>query len=102
MPKKPERQSSTSSSLYGISANGAVVVLSLIKETTDVFPPLKSAAAIALALVEGVKQFKSNKEDWGDFGELVVQRIAFLVDRLNGNYARASPNLLKDLEHLAK
>jgi len=51
--------------------------------------------------MDSVKTFKSNKEDWIAFGEVVGQQIAFLMDRLNGNHAKLSPSLLRDLELLS-
>lgn len=61
MPQKPERKLSVLSTIStisegtGVTQNGAIVILSLVKETSDVFPPLKSVAAFALSIVEGVK-----------------------------------------------
>lgn len=50
-----KEKSSTRSDQLGLTTNGALVVLSLIKDTTDAFPPLKSTAAIAVGLLESVK-----------------------------------------------
>lgn len=42
-----------------ISINGALVILALIKETADAFPPLSAAASIALAVANSVKVSRS-------------------------------------------
>jgi hypothetical protein len=39
---------------------------------------------------------------WSAFGDLITQRIAFLADRLNGNYAKLTTSMFKDMEILAE
>jgi hypothetical protein len=120
MPLQPKKRSSTKepSDNLGMTVVGAIAILSLVKETTDVFPPLKSAAAIVLGILDSVKvsqpflqsnistnllqTFRSNKEDWESFGDLVVRRIAFLADRLSGNHSTLNSSLKKDLEELSE
>jgi hypothetical protein len=57
MPFQPTKQSPAKepSDNLRMTADGAIAILSLVKETTDVFPPLKSAAAIVLGILDSVK-----------------------------------------------
>ena len=61
MSHKIEKQLATStrpttdSNRLGLTSNGALVILSLLKDTSDALPPLKTAVAGALALFETAK-----------------------------------------------
>ncbi|QRV97929.1 hypothetical protein RhiJN_25948 [Ceratobasidium sp. AG-Ba] len=46
------------------SANIAVSILEAVSDSADVFPPLQSAARDALRIIDLVKTFSSNKEEW--------------------------------------
>ena len=53
--RHPTRRPTTDSNGLGLTISGALVILSLLKETADALSPLKSAAAGALVLLETVK-----------------------------------------------
>jgi hypothetical protein len=53
MPRKSqERQSSNA---LEITTNAALSILSVIKETSDIVPPLQIAASISISILESVK-----------------------------------------------
>jgi hypothetical protein len=53
--RRPTRQPTTDSNGVGLTIDGALVILSLLKETSEALPPLKAVSAGALALLESVK-----------------------------------------------
>ncbi|KAG6840805.1 hypothetical protein C0991_004160 [Blastosporella zonata] len=56
-------------------ADTAYNALVLINRSSDVFPPLKSASAIAVHIMETIRNFQSNKKDWEEFGEHISRSI---------------------------
>jgi hypothetical protein len=54
--RRPTRRPTTDSDgKLGLTFSGAIVILSLLKDTSDTLPPLKTAAVGALALLETLK-----------------------------------------------
>ena len=51
----PKRQQTSGSDILSTTTDGALAVLTLLKESSDLFPPLKSAASIVISIAEAVK-----------------------------------------------
>ncbi|KAF8327433.1 uncharacterized protein EI90DRAFT_3018172 [Cantharellus anzutake] len=72
--------------LHGIIAAGgdvAVPVLTAVNAASGVLPPLQATAAAALSILNEVKKFKENKEDWELFGRYVTDATARVVVALD-------------------
>ncbi|KAF8334724.1 uncharacterized protein EI90DRAFT_3049978 [Cantharellus anzutake] len=65
--------------LLAAGGHGAIPILSAINAASGAFPPLKSAAGIALFIFEEVNKFKENKEQWEKFGKHIVDTMAGVV-----------------------
>jgi hypothetical protein len=59
----------------------ALVALRAIRDSADVFPPVKSAAAAAATIWEMTQKVKSNKKDC----ELLARRAARILDHILGS-----------------
>src|SRR6201986_165689 len=55
MSREPRRQNSVDPDGLGLTVDGALVILSLLKESSDAFPPLKAAASVTLGLLDSVQ-----------------------------------------------
>ncbi|KAF8344205.1 uncharacterized protein EI90DRAFT_3114958 [Cantharellus anzutake] len=60
----------------------AVPILRAVNATADWCPPLKMATGGALAILDEVKKFKENKEQWASFGEYVASTAAKVVSAI--------------------
>lgn len=98
-----------------MTLEATVVVLQGIKEASDAFPLLKSAASAILLLIDTVQvlmhifeiatnnqclqSFKRNKEDWLNLARVVAERVAS-IGRYAGDYP--PPSLSAALENINK
>ncbi|KAF8337326.1 uncharacterized protein EI90DRAFT_3118771 [Cantharellus anzutake] len=62
--------------LLAAGGDMAIPVLTAINVASDVFPPLKGPASAALFIFSEVQKFKSDKEEWKEFGKYVVDIVA--------------------------
>ncbi|KAG9082824.1 POC1 centriolar protein A, partial [Ceratobasidium sp. UAMH 11750] len=60
----------------------ALELLRLAAASIEAFPPLKSAAEVALHVAEIVKEFRLNRDEWRGFGEYVRDATASVVQSL--------------------
>ncbi|KLO08997.1 hypothetical protein SCHPADRAFT_586620 [Schizopora paradoxa] len=57
----------------------AVRLLELINESSDMLPPLKTAASGVLSIVRLVEGFRSNKKEWAQFLQHVQKSVALVA-----------------------
>ncbi|KAF8339146.1 uncharacterized protein EI90DRAFT_3040610, partial [Cantharellus anzutake] len=67
----------------------AVPILKVVNATADWCPPLKMATGSALSILDEVKKFKDNKQEWSGFGEYVVDTVAEVVSAIKSYDASA-------------
>ncbi|KAF8344255.1 uncharacterized protein EI90DRAFT_3114998 [Cantharellus anzutake] len=60
----------------------AVPILRVVNATADWCPPLKMATGGALSILDEVKKFKEDKEQWAGFGEYVASTTANVVSAI--------------------
>ncbi|KAF8339117.1 uncharacterized protein EI90DRAFT_3118200 [Cantharellus anzutake] len=69
--------------------NIAVPILKVVNATADWCPPLKMATGAALSILDEVKKFKDNKQEWSGFGKYVVDTVAEVVSAIKSYDASA-------------
>ncbi|KAG8722990.1 POC1 centriolar protein A [Ceratobasidium sp. 395] len=83
---------------FSATGNVALALLNLTIESAEVFPPLKSVAAGAFYIIELVKNFGTNKDQWQAFGAYVQNAAASVVESLaQADEGKCNPqkNLIK-------
>ncbi|KAG8696150.1 hypothetical protein FRC08_007330 [Ceratobasidium sp. 394] len=60
----------------------ALELLRLTAASIEAFPPLKSAAEVALHVAEIVREFRLNRDEWQGFGDYVQDATASVVQSL--------------------
>ncbi|KZS91893.1 hypothetical protein SISNIDRAFT_467470 [Sistotremastrum niveocremeum HHB9708] len=83
----------------GKTFNGLLLILQTIKDSTDVFPPLKSSAAGLLVAIDICKTFKRNQEDWFAFAQDLTQFIVHINDGIKQS---PHPTVITRLEEFTK
>ncbi|KZS88045.1 hypothetical protein SISNIDRAFT_470514 [Sistotremastrum niveocremeum HHB9708] len=76
--------------------NGCVATLETINETTDVFPPLKSAASLVLELIAVIRSFHENKSAWIEFAHEITRLVKIIEEGISDDPSAA---LKAKLEH---
>ncbi|KAG9120108.1 POC1 centriolar protein A, partial [Ceratobasidium sp. 392] len=66
--------------MFSVAGDAAIQLLQLISASAEVFPPLKGAAEGALHIAGIVKRFRSNKDQWQDFGTFVQDATASVLE----------------------
>ncbi|PVF92069.1 hypothetical protein CPB86DRAFT_819957 [Serendipita vermifera] len=70
--------------------DSALAVVNLAKDTLAVAPvpsPIKDAAAVLITVLETIREVKSNKEAWAQFGT----RLSNQIDAIQTNLAGCPP-----------
>ncbi|KZS86851.1 hypothetical protein SISNIDRAFT_491588 [Sistotremastrum niveocremeum HHB9708] len=59
------------------SFDGILLILGSIKESADVFPPLKSTASTLITAINMCRDFRENRTEWIEFAQELTR---FIVD----------------------
>ncbi|QRV97936.1 TPR-like protein [Ceratobasidium sp. AG-Ba] len=90
------------------SDNIALRLLQAVSDSADVFPPLQSAARDALRIIDLVKSFSSNKDEWGGLGLYTRDAVTCVVELMaqastsGGDTDKNLDNLQHTLSEIAK
>ncbi|QRV97934.1 TPR-like protein [Ceratobasidium sp. AG-Ba] len=88
--------------------NIALRLLQAVSDSADVFPPLQSAARDALRIIDLVKSFSSNKDEWGGLGVYTRDAVTCVVELMaqastsGGDTDKNLDNLQHTLSEIAK
>ncbi|QRV88335.1 hypothetical protein RhiJN_16353 [Ceratobasidium sp. AG-Ba] len=62
------------------SRNIALDLLQGVADSVDIFPPLQSVAKDALRIINVVKEFRSNTDEWEAFGTYIQETVTSVLD----------------------
>ncbi|KAF7363870.1 Vegetative incompatibility protein het-e-1 [Mycena sanguinolenta] len=79
------QQKNRDGKLVELSADAAVAILEGVVASSAIFPPLQSAAGGALHIAKLVRNFRSDKKDWNEFGEYVDKIVANVINKFPAN-----------------
>ncbi|QRV97930.1 TPR-like protein [Ceratobasidium sp. AG-Ba] len=88
--------------------NIALRLLQAVSDSADVFPPLQSAARDALRIIDLVKSFSLNKDEWGGLGVYTRDAVKCVVELMaqastsGGDTDKNLDNLQHTLSEIAK